>query len=190
MISDALHDQCESMLFIDSDIGFDPTDAIRLFALPEAVVSGVYPKKGKRELSCSFADEDEEVLFGPHAPGLYPLRYAATGFLRVRAHVLRTLIEELSLPLCNTRWGRGFWPFFLPLCVPDGSGGHHYLGEDWSFCYRLAQIGVTPMADTSIRLWHYGRYGYGWEDAGADVVRHRNYAFRADQATCFSFPKT
>lgn len=89
------------------------------------------------------------------------------------------MIEALDLPLCNTRWRRGFWPFFLPLLVHDGEGGCHYLGEDWSFCHRLEQIGVTPLADCSMRLWHYGRYGYGWEDAGEDVVRHRNYSYRA-----------
>lgn len=87
------------------------------------------------------------------------------------------MIEELSLPLCNTKWGRGAWPFFQPIWVPDGDGGQHYLGEDWSFSHRLSQIGVTPMADTSIRLWHYGKYGYGWEDAGEDRARFPSYRY-------------
>ena len=58
-------------------------------------------------------------------------------------------------------------------------GGHrHYLGEDWAFSHRLGQIGVTPLADTSIRLWHYGRYAYGWEEAGADPNRYRSFTYR------------
>jgi hypothetical protein len=35
MLSDALHDGAESMLFIDSDIGFEAQDALRLLARPE-----------------------------------------------------------------------------------------------------------------------------------------------------------
>jgi predicted O-methyltransferase YrrM len=178
MLSDALHDGAEAMLFIDSDVGFDPADALRLLARPEPVVCGVYAKKGRRELASEFAEGVKEVLFGPGAAGPYPLRYAATGFLRVRAGVLRRMIAGLRLPLCNTHWGRGVWPFFMPMMVPHGLGKLHYLGEDWAFSHRLGQIGVTPLADTSVRLWHWGRYGYGWEDAGSDVPRYQSYSYR------------
>ncbi len=179
LVSLALHEGAESILFIDSAIGFDPADALRLLARPEPVVSGVYARKGVPELASVFAEGVREVLFGPEAPGLYPLKYAATGFLRMRAGVLRQMIADLQLPLCNTQWGRGFWPFFLPLVVPQGPGKWHYLTEDWAFSYRLAQMGVTPLADTSFRLWHWGRYGFSWEDAGGAVNRFRsfNYSF-------------
>jgi hypothetical protein len=180
LLSNALHDGAEAILFIDSDIGFEPADALRLLARPEGVVSGVYAKKGMRELASIFVDGTKEVLFGPDAPGLYPLKYAATGFLRVRAGVLRRLIAELRLPLCNTHWGRGLWPFCQPMIVPQGTDKLHYLGEDWAFSYRLGQIGVTPLADTSIRLWHWGRYSFSWEDAGSTVQRYRSYNYRFD----------
>jgi predicted O-methyltransferase YrrM len=178
MLSDALHDEAESILFVDSDIGFDPHDALRLLARPEPVVSGVYAKKGRRELASIFIDGVKEIIFGPEAAGPYPLKYAATGFLRVRAGVLRRLITDLGMPLCNTHWGRGVWPFFQPLIVPHGPGKMHYLGEDWAFSHRLQKIGVTPLADTSIRLWHWGRYGFSWEDAGSEVNRYRTYSYR------------
>jgi glycosyltransferase involved in cell wall biosynthesis len=178
LASQALHDGAEAILFVDSDIGFDPLDALRLLARPEPVVSGVYAKKGRREFASIFAEGVEEVVFGAHAFGLYPLKYAATGFLRIKAMVLRRLIEELDLPHCNTHWGRGDWPFFQPAVVPQGDGRRHYLGEDWAFSHRLAQIGLTPMADTSIRLWHYGRYGYGWEDVGIEAKRYATLTHR------------
>src|SRR5262249_32679638 len=117
-----------------------------------------------------------QVMFG-QGGGVYPLKYAATGFLRVKAEVLRRMIAELRLPLCNSFWGRGMWPFFMPLYVPHVGDKLHYLGEDWAFCHRLAQIGVTPLADTTIRLWHWGRYGYSWEDAGSDVNRYQKYNY-------------
>ena len=66
------------------------------------------------------------------------------------------------------------------MIVPHGPGKLHYLGEDWSFSHRLGQIGVTPLADTSIRLWHWGRYSYSWEDAGTTVQRFRSYNYGLD----------
>lgn len=176
MISAALHDGCESMLFIDADLGFDPADALRFLDRPDPpVLSGVYAKKGPREVASAFHEGITNILFGPDAPGLYPLKYAATGFLRIRAEVLRTMIDRLGLPLCNTQWGEGSWPFFMPVIVPQPDGQFHYLGEDWAFSHRLAQIGVVPMADTSIRLFHYGPYGYSWEEVGAERPRYRTY---------------
>lgn len=121
-------------------------------------------KKTGLEYSGAFAAGVDRVVFGPAAPGLYPMLYASTGFLRIRAEVLHRMIDELKLPLCH--WGpiKDFYPFFLPLCVPDGRGGTRYLTEDYSFSHRLHQIGVTPMADTTIKLYHIGRYGFSFED--------------------------
>jgi glycosyltransferase involved in cell wall biosynthesis len=177
LASDALHDGFEQILFIDADIGFEPLDALRLLARAEPVVAGVYAKKGRRELASRFADGITDVGFGGAAFGLVPLKYPATGFLRIKSAILRAMISELTLPLCNADWGRGFWPFFQPTTVPTASGGVHYLGEDWSFGHRLSRIGVTPLADTSIRLWHFGRHSYGWEDAGADRPRQSSYRY-------------
>jgi hypothetical protein len=175
MLSDALHDGFESMLFIDADIGFSGADALRLFDRPEPVVAGIYAKKGPREVSSIFADGVKQVVFGPDAPSSYPLKYAATGFLRIRAEVLRLMIERLKMPLVNTRWGRGLWPFFHSILVQTGENEYHYLGEDWSFSHRLALAGITAIADTSFRLHHFGPYGYSWEDVGSDRPRYRTY---------------
>ena len=178
MASDALHDGFESILFIDADLGFDPRDALRLLARPEPVVSALYAKKGPREMASVFADGVAEVHLGPDSPGLYPLKYAASGFLRIQASALRRMIDELNLPLCNLDWGRGCWPFFQPMITEAVGGKPHYLGEDWAFSHRLHQVGITPMADASIRLYHFGRHGYSWEDAGETRPRHRSYRFR------------
>jgi hypothetical protein len=164
MLSQALRDGFEAFLFVDSDIGFEPADALRLLARPEPVVAGIYMKKTGRDYSGVFDKGVDRVVFGPAAPGLYPMLYASTGFLRIKADVLRKMIDLLKLPECHFGATTGIYPFFLPLCVPDGRGGTRYLTEDYSFSHRARQIGISPMADTSIRLFHYGKYGYSYTD--------------------------
>ena len=181
LISAALLDGYESMLFIDSDIGFNPSDAHRLLARPEPVVAGVYAMKGQRALAGHFAEGSDRILFGPDVTGPYPLKYAAAGFLRIKAWVLRKLIEELELPLCNMKWGRGLWPFFLPMVVQQADGQPHYLSEDFAFSHRLGQIGITPVCDSTVRLFHWGRFGYTWEEAATEPVRHRSFLFLNDE---------
>jgi hypothetical protein len=39
-------------------------------------------------------------------------------------------------------------------------------------------MSVTPLGDATIRLWHWGRFGFGWEDAGGGVKRFRSYSYR------------
>ena len=48
-------------------------------------MAAVYAKKGHREMASMFADNIKQVQLGVHAMDLYPLKYAATGFLRIRA---------------------------------------------------------------------------------------------------------
>ena len=174
LLSHALRDGFDRFLFIDADIGFDPRDALRLLARPEPVVAGIYVHNKGQDIAGTFARGVDKVVFGPDAPGLYPLLYAPTGFLRIRAEVLRRMIDVLKLPECH--WGsvKGIYPFFLPLCVADGRGATRYLTEDYSFSHRLAQIGITPMADTTIKLFHYKKYGYNYEDLNPKP-RYTNY---------------
>lgn len=176
MVSNALHDGYDSIFFIDADISFDCQDALKLIARPEPVISGVYGIKGSRQFASQFADGIKKVVFGQTAPDTYPLKYAATGFLRIQATLLRQMIEFFKFPLCDTAWGRGCWPFFQPMIVPLGDG-FRYLGEDYAFSERCRQMGVTPLADTKIRLSHWGYYGYTWDDTSESRQKHKTYNY-------------
>lgn len=178
LASEALHKGYESMLFIDSDVSFETADALRLFDSPEPVISGVYAKKGVHEMASIFPLTTEKVWFGPDAPGLYPLQYAAAGFLRIKMSALQQIIDKLKLPLCNTNWDKGIWPFFMPMIIEMGDGLLHYLAEDLAFSHRCRQAGITPMADTTMRLLHWGRYPYTWEEAGSHRDRYLNYEYK------------
>jgi hypothetical protein len=187
MASDALRDGFAETMWIDTDIGFtaDSVERLRSHNLP--IVAGLYPQPAARSLACELLPGTDTVVFGEEG-GLLEIKYAGAGFLYVRREAYEAIREQLQLPLCNTRFGRGAWPFFYsyaveleePLETKSEQIDHRYLTEDFAFCHRARQAGLKIMADTTIRLWRMGTYGYGWEEAGSDPERFDSYHFHVE----------
>ncbi|MDB5216342.1 MAG: hypothetical protein JWO86_4269 [Myxococcaceae bacterium] len=175
MATDALAEGFDEIMWVDSDVDFDPDSVDRLRAHNLPIVCGIYPKKGVRALSCHLAPNTPQVVFGAGG-GLLEITYAATGFLHTRRVVYETMREKLELPTCNESFARPIVPYFLPMIVSRGDKPW-YLGEDFSFCERARRCDFAIMADTTFRLRHIGRYGYTWEDAGSDPARYASYTF-------------
>src|SRR4051794_40823024 len=176
LAAEALADGFEELMWIDSDIAFEPSSVQRLRGHGLPVVCGLYPKKVEKEWSCQFLPGQAAITMGKGG-GLVEILYAAAGFLLVRRGVFDEIRRQQQLPECHWRSGRPTIPFFLPLVVASG-GVHSYLGEDFAFCERVRRCGLRIFADTSIRLQHIGMYGYGWEDVGGGVTRYSSYAMR------------
>ncbi len=176
MATDAMADGFDETMWIDSDVGFDPDDVDKLRRHNVPIACGIYPQKGRRVLACHVLPGTEKLIFGDEG-GLTEILYAGTGFLLVRREAYETIHQKLQLPLCNERFGgRPMVPYFQPMSHPDATG-HWYLAEDFSFCQRARQAGFKIHADTSVRLLHFGNYGYGWEDAGMELQRFRTFHF-------------
>jgi hypothetical protein len=173
LATNALLEGFEETMWIDSDIGFDPNsvELLRQHRLP--IVGGIYPQKAKRAIACHILPGTPNLPFGREG-GLHEILYAGAGFLLVRREVYLAIQNQLKLPTCNQRFGKPMIPFFQPMVRP-GEDGHWYLAEDFAFCERARQCGFKIMADTTIRLWHFGTYGYGWEDAGVERQQHPSF---------------
>jgi hypothetical protein len=167
----ALVDGFESMLFIDSDMMFDPADAVKLFQSDEPVVAGIYAAKklGNGQLNVDMADGIDAIKIGEWCNELYPIKAVGAGFLRIKISALKHIAKELKLPFCRMA-ERYAYPFFQPMVV-DMDGLPAYLGEDYSFIYRCRQAGLVPKIDPSFRLWHIGDYAYGCEEAAGDYIK-------------------
>jgi hypothetical protein len=177
--TDAIREGFDSLIFIDSDMLFDPADAVSLLRSNEAVIAGAYAAKklGNGQLNVRFDDDVKVVRFGPWAERPYPVLGVGAGFLRIKCDALRYMVKELELPYCRMaeRWA---WPFFLPLVVVE-NGEKRYLGEDYAFCYRCRQVGIVPKVDTSFRVYHIGDYAFGLEEAGGEYIqRAKNVDYR------------
>jgi hypothetical protein len=170
LASNALADGFDEMMWIDSDVAFNPDDIERLRAHQQPFVCGIYAKKSKPEFACDFLPGTGQVVFG-QGGGLREIRYCGFGFVLVRRAVFQAVREQFRMLNCNQRFGRPVTPYFMPMIVPDGVG-QWYLSEDYAFCERARQCGFKILADTAVRLWHIGRHGYTWEDVSAGLTRY------------------
>jgi predicted O-methyltransferase YrrM len=175
MATDALAQGFAELMWIDSDIAFDPDDVARLRAHDLPLVCGLYPKKGPRQFACEFMPGTAAVRFGRGGWSV-EVRYCGFGFTLVRRAVFDAILKQFQLPVCNKRFGSPLVPYFAPMVVPD-PGGEWSISEDYAFCERARRSGFAVVADTRIRLWHIGSYRYGWEDAGSDKERYADYTF-------------
>jgi hypothetical protein len=166
------------LLFVDADIGFTPQQVFRLIETGADVVAGCYPIKqinwdkvrrvvatGHPNLGAASLDYVLE-LDNPDqvkvVNGFTRVRYAGTGFLMIRRHVLEKMcahpdyaplqfLREHSLDALAGSPNR----FALFECMIDPATGT-YLSEDFAFCKRWTDIGGEIWADLESRLDHVG----------------------------------
>jgi hypothetical protein len=175
LATDALARGFDELMWVDSDVVFDPDDVAKLRGHGLPLTCGLYPKKGPRQFACEFLPGTPAVTFGRQG-GLTEVRYCGFGFTHVRREVFEAVQRQCDLPVCNQRFSSLLVPFFEPMSVPE-PGGRWALSEDYAFCERARRAGFAVMADTTIRLWHVGTYRYGWEDAGSTKERFASYRF-------------
>ena len=167
----AMLDGKAAVLFIDSDVRFNPKDAIRILRRPEPVVAGVYPQKKFGKLNIELSESVPEISFGEDGRD-YVARGVGAGFLRIRAEAFQQLIEFHDLPCC-TRGDNPLWPWFCPF-YEEVDGVWCYFSEDFAFCRRCTQAGIPVIADTRIPLLHVGSYSYGWDEAAQRAAPERS----------------
>lgn len=176
LATDALRDGYRWLMWIDSDIGFDPADVERLAGHGRPMVAGIYAKKGRREMACEIAAGVDQLVLG-EGGGLVEAAYVGMGFVWSAREVYESIVDRSVLPVCNEQFGRPLVPFFQPMVSADDRGRPWYLAEDYAFCRRARGAGYALWVDTSIRLRHFGDYGYTWEDAGTAKLEYLTYEY-------------
>ena len=166
------------LLFVDADIGFTPEQVFRLIESGADVVAGVYPikrinwEKARRALeskrpdvlgaSLDYVLEIDDPERVTVVRGFTRVRYAGTGFLMIRRHVLERMCahpDYASLQFFREHSHDALTGspnrFALFDCMIDAKSGT-YLSEDFAFCRRWTDIGGEIWADLESNLDHVG----------------------------------
>lgn len=187
LVDEFLRSPCTHLMFIDSDIDFNPMDVLALLALDKDIVGGPYPKKTIAwekvydAAKLGLADDNPnklELYTGDYvfnvAPGTKEVRMdepvkvleIGTGFMMVKKEVFpkfREAYPELSYKPDHNRTvhfdgAREIHCFFQALICPDSK---RYLSEDYMFCQWSRKIGYDIYFCPWMKLKHAGMYIFG-----------------------------
>lgn len=171
------------LLFVDSDIGFEPQTVWRLLAYDKDVTCAIYPKKDIIWPLVKKGVEEGVSLEGLQSYGLdynitlvantyiengfVEVQEAATGFMLIKKRVLLKMKEaypELKY-IPENRHGSKDERFtsdnnyaFFDTMIEEKT--KRYLSEDYTFCRRWQKLGGKVYADLTSRLTHTGVYTF------------------------------
>ena len=147
---------CDTLVFIDDDVFWEPGALIQLIDYPVDVVGGIYPKK-QDPLAWPFKIEEKTEYPVDPQTGLLEVLGLPGGFLKISKNCAQRMIEAYPRQtLRSTSEHTQFWPLFDPYEMPDGNR----LSEDFSFCQRWMDIGGQVWADFNIEMGHIGYKTY------------------------------
>lgn len=146
----AIDGSYDYVLWLDSDMVFQPDTLQRLLADDKDIVSGLYFRRVKPFNPVLFKKLDvhghecdfEDVLEYPDE--IFPVAGAGFGCILMKTQVLRDIYEKEG-------------PMWF---APKGN-----VGEDCSFCIRARKCGYTVYCDPRIKLGH----------AGSVIITEANY---------------
>lgn len=145
------------LMFIDSDIHFEPEAILRLLAHDVDFCGAIYPMK---TIPAKYV---VNVVPNPVVAGdLVEVGTLGTGFMLVKRKVIEMLIQAHPNRKYNDNIGVGkaLEPYMYALFDTMIDEDKNYLSEDWTFCYLWRKLGGKIFADTKIKLHHSGYYVY------------------------------
>jgi hypothetical protein len=140
----------DTVVWIDSDIGFTRDNLQMLIDTDEPFVSGLYTDKCQPPMPfCRDLNGLQVPLEQIPKQGMLRARFVPGGFLKVERSVYQTIIDQSLVPT----YGNGkFHHFYNGRIQLD-----NLLSEDYSFADLVYQAGVPAWINCGIRLSHDGR---------------------------------
>ena len=161
-----LKSDCDHLLFIDSDMNFEPESVLRLLAWSQtkAIIGGAYESRKEGKIYILSLDGDKEHV-QMDAMGNVKARRIATGFMMIQRQVFEKLAEM------HPEWEHKdntsdamLHSFFDFKVTREG-----YIGEDFLFCDRAQEAGFSVWIDPTIKLGHMGIHEFK-SDFGNEVL--------------------
>jgi hypothetical protein len=139
----------DMIMWIDSDISWEPADIFRLYRSDKKIISGCYlmedrhipiyqqPRGGMMP---------EQMLDDYSKP--FQIAGCGFGFLAVKSGVFENMPR----------------PWFGPESVPDGDGNEVFMliGEDLSWCTKAIKAGFEVWVDPKVRVTHQKTFPLVW----------------------------
>lgn len=160
--SDATH-----LLMIDSDMGWNPQDVLKMLAIKRDFIAGVGMKKKEGiEFALVNCDDHGNVLpiLIEADTGIMDISEVGMAFVMISRACAQKMANHYN-ELIYDNMGQDEHDLFQPFIIP---GSKRRLPEDFAFCYRWRKLGGKVHVAPDIRLQHVGRKV--WEGAMSDLT--------------------
>jgi hypothetical protein len=142
----------DKLMWIDSDIAWNPEDVIKLYESDKDIVSGAYLLANgevvayKELMRGGISYEDFLTMKEPTQ-----IAGAGFGFICIKSGIF----EQMSRP------------WFQSVSITTKSDGKDWtfpiMGEDLSWCHRATQLGYSIWIDPSVKVLHHKMMKLTWE---------------------------
>lgn len=147
LAADFLKTDGTDLFFIDADMAFPPESAVKLILRQEDVVGGAYRKRSEKvDYAVSIMTTEDGIPIG--RDGLIEATGLATGFLKIKRHVLERMAEAYP-ELKYRHKDQDVYDFFN-----TGVENGMWWGDDFAFCRRWSKIGGRLWVLPDLELDH------------------------------------
>ena len=144
----ALDSNVDDLVFIDTDVDWNPEDFFKLLDHDVDIVGGVYPKKGDEE---SYPVKINQNEYQVQENGLVEVEGLPTGFMRIRKDALKKIWDA------SDEYTEAHKEKPIRMCFNVSINSRNELvSEDISFCEKWKSLGGKLYFDPSINLSHVG----------------------------------
>ncbi len=203
MVDEFLRTEHTHMMFIDSDIDFNPMDVIALLAMDKPIIGGPYPKKCiawenvydavrlglvKETERGRLVDFAGDFVFNA-VPGTTEIQLnqptevleIGTGFMLIERSVFTKFADTYPQYWYNPDHNRSaafdgsrkIYQYFQAEIEPTHN---RYLSEDYWFCQKARAAGVSVWLAPWMKIKHHGTYIYGGDIPSMATVVHSRIA--------------
>lgn len=155
LVAKAMEDECDWIVFVDDDIGFNADDFFKLFQHSVDIVAAAPAKRHHRwdEHPAAVAKFPSGNITGrrTEAGRVWKMDAVATGFMAIRSTVIKKM-EAVTTAYITEGVEVRSW-FWLDLITKDGHTTDE--GEDYNFCRKWVELGGECWVDPDIRVRHY-----------------------------------
>lgn len=160
-------EEATHLLFIDSDIIFEPDDVFKLLQANKPVIAGIYPKKYivwdrlKQNPECERVDFPVGGQVKMTEDNFIELDYLPTGFLMIKKEAIQKVINKNpDLKYNNDIDGYGYGDHFYNLFKVGINDKKIYESEDWGFCSLWKDTGEQVLIHPEVNVKHLGWHEY------------------------------
>lgn len=146
------------LMFIDSDIGWEPWHLLVMLNARKDVIGGLYPMKSLPVKWCVNGIPGKENGT-PEEPNIVEVSKTGTGFLLIKRDVFEKLNQHPATRPFNNDIGlpeelNPYMKTYFDTAVRE----NRYYSEDWTFCENWRDLGGQVWVDKRVLLRHVGTY--------------------------------